>query len=228
MTSKPAAFQPFDLTPVFPFLRDLSRHNDRAWFEQNRPAYEAARGQFERFVAALIDAIDAFDPLEGVQAKDCLFRIHRDVRFSRDKSPYQTHFGASIAPGGRKAQRMGYYIHLEPGDRSLVAGGLYAPEADQLARFRADIAQDARDFRAILAAPAFVQAFGAVQGDQLKTAPQGYDRAHPDIDLLRLKQVIVVRNFSDGAVLAPGFAVEVSESCRAMQPFLTYLDSVIR
>ncbi|HRA55345.1 MAG TPA: DUF2461 domain-containing protein [Thermoflexales bacterium] len=212
------------LQPALQFLAQLERNNNKAWFEENRPAYDAARAAVEDFLEAVIDALRNTDQLGDLTAKQCLMRIHRDIRFSRDKSPYNTAISASIAPGGRKSGKMGYYISVGPGNRTIVAGGLYSPTPEQLARFRKAIESDASRLRAIAKARPFVEHFGQIAGEKLKTAPKGYDRAHPDIDLLQLKQAIVIRHFTDAEILKPDFPEHVVAACKAMKPFVTWLD----
>ena len=212
------------LKSTLAFLSQLERNNNKAWFEENRPAYDAARAAVEDFLEAVIDALRNTDQLGDLTAKQCLMRIHRDIRFSRDKSPYNTAISASIAPGGRKSGKMGYYISVGPGNRTIVAGGLYSPTPEQLARFRKAIESDASRLRAIAKARPFVEHFGQIAGEKLKTAPKGYDRAHPDIDLLQLKQAIVIRHFTDAEILKPDFPERVVAACKAMKPFVTWLD----
>lgn len=216
-----------NLEPILRFLEDLSQHNNKAWFDQNRPAYETARDTFERFVSDLIDELKAFDNLQGVSARDCIFRINRDLRFSKDKTPYKTNLSASIAPGGRKSARLGYYVSIAPQGQSLVAGGLHMPTTQQLTRFRHAIDRDAAAFKEIIQAEDFMEAFGAVQGERLKTAPQGYDRAHPDIELLQLKQATVLHYFTDNEVIGRAFLGQVVSVCRAMKPFVDYLNDIM-
>jgi uncharacterized protein (TIGR02453 family) len=165
--------------------------------------------------------------LQGLTARECIARIYRDVRFSKDKSPYKTNMGAMIAPGGWKGSMLGYYISIEPGGQSMVAGGLYAPSTEQLNRFRQVVANDAAEFKKLTSAPDFIEAFGGVSGERLKTAPQGYDRNHPEIALLQLKQITVIHRFSREEVLAPVYAQRVAQYCRTMRPFLNYLESIL-
>jgi uncharacterized protein (TIGR02453 family) len=214
------------LGPLFSFLEDLGKHNNKAWFDAHRPAYEAGREAFEQFTSYVIDQLRESDQLEALSARECISRINRDIRFSKDKSPYRTNLWASIAPGGRKATRLGYHIAVGPG-HSIVAGGLYMPMPDQLARFRSAIDEDAAAFKKITSKRAFVENFGTVEGERLKTAPQGYDRGHPEINLLQLKQVTAVRRFTDKEALAPDFPAAAVTVCRAMRPFLDYLNEVL-
>ncbi len=216
-----------NLEPVLSFLADLSQHNNKPWFEEHRPAYEKARVTYESFTNLLIDEFRVPDGLGNLSAKDCVSRIYRDIRFSIDKSPYKTNWWAVIAPGGKKSTRMGYYVSLQPGGQSIVAGGIYDPTTQQLYRFRQAMDEDATEFKQIAHARDFVDYFGGVEGEKLKTAPQGYDRSHPEIELLKLKQIIAVRYFQDQEVLAEDFPVKVIAGCRAMRPFLDYLDDIL-
>lgn len=216
-----------NLNPSLRFIEALQRNNNKPWFEQNRPAYGEAREAFEGFIAYLIDEFRESDQLQGLTARQCVARINRDIRFSKDKSPYKTGLGARIAPGGWKSTRLGYYIHLEPAGRTMIPGGLYMPEPEQLARFRRAIDRDAARFKQLTRATSFVQTFGTVRGERLKTAPQGYDRSHPEIEVLQLKQVTVARQFSDPELLASSFPAQAVSVCRAMKPFLDYLDELL-
>jgi uncharacterized protein (TIGR02453 family) len=215
-----------DLAPVLSFLEDIGKNNNKTWFEANRQAYDTARAEFERFTEALIDEFRIPDHLEGLRAKDCISRIYRDIRFSKDKSPYKTNLWASIAPGGKQNMHMGYHISIQPQGKSILAGGMYEPSSEQLANFRKSIDEDAGEFKQIIAEIAFVDYFGGIEGDKLKTAPQGYDKNHPEIELLKLKQVVVVRYFTDQQVLADDFLPLIITGCRAMRPFLDYFQRI--
>jgi uncharacterized protein (TIGR02453 family) len=216
-----------DLQPALQFLDELDKNNNKAWFEENRPAYEDARDRFARLVDYLIDEVRPYDDLQSLRAKDCIFRIYRDVRFSRDKTPYKTNLGALVAPGGRKAVRMGYYFQITPHGGSMVAGGLHMPTSDQLRSFRQAIDTNPSQFKKLLEVGEFVNAFGGIQGEKLQTVPRGYDRAHPDIELLKLKQITVMHAFPDQEVVAPGFPDQVVALWRVMKPFLDYLDRLL-
>lgn len=219
--------QPADLKSVLSFLRGLRVHNNRAWFEKNRPAYEAAKAEFEAFVDGLIGVFGESESLGSLRAKDCVSRIYRDIRFSADKSPYRTDMSAHIAPGGRKSSRLGYYLHLAPEGGTMVAGGLYMPEADQLAKFRRAVERSAPRLKRIAAAPDFKRYFRALEGEKLKTAPKGYPADHAEIDLLRFKQILVVHHVSDTLVMSAKFPAHVVKVCRPMKPFLEYLNEAL-
>src|SRR5215510_11241128 len=136
-----------ELKPVLDFLSDLKKHNNKEWFEKNRAAYETAKANFEALVDQLIGEYGKIENLGGITAKDCVMRIYRDVRFSKDKSPYKTNMSATIAPGGKKSTSLGYYLHLQPHNETLIAGGMYMPTPEQLARFRSAIDRNAILFK---------------------------------------------------------------------------------
>ena len=215
------------LKPVLDFLSGLKKNNNKAWFDAHRAAYEDAKARFEAFVDQLIAGTGKFEDLHGVTARDSTMRIFRDVRFSKDKSPYKPNMSASIGPGGKKSARLKYYLHVEPGNASMIAGGMHMPETGQLTKFRDAIGRDASRFKRIVAAPEFKHYFGSLEGEKLKTAPQGFARDHPEIELLRLKDVVAVHHLSDKDVLAPRFEGNVVQGFKAMKPFLDYLNEVI-
>ena len=219
--------QPIDFHPILDFLADLNLHNEKAWFDMHRPAYEDARAQFEVFIDSLIDELRTSDNLQGLTARECITRIYRDIRFTRDKSPYHTNFSAIIAPGGKKSAHQGYYVSIQPGDQSLIAGGLYMPSPEQINRFRQAVDQHAATFKAITENKLFVETFGKIEGERLKTVPKGYDRSHPEIELLQLKQVTALHYFTDPQLLAADFPEKAVRVCHAMKPFLEYLDEVV-
>ena len=216
----------FDLKPTLEFLKALKRHNNRDWFESHRPQYQAARSDFEAFVTALIQELAPVEGLGGLSAKDCIFRLNRDLRFSKDKSPYKTHMSAYIAPGGRKSRRLGYYVHVSPGDQSMIAGGMHEPEPQQLARWRLAMDRDPGPFKRIIHEKTFRRYFGEVSGEKLKTAPKGYPRDHPQLELLRLKQVTAMRPIPDKDLLGRSLVQETLRTFRAMKPFLRYLENL--
>ncbi len=218
----------YNLEPLLLFLDELRLNNHKTWFDQHRSDYESARNTFEQFVGELIDEFRVPDHLQGLTARNCIARIYRDIRFSKDKSPYKTNMGAMVAPGGWRTTAFGYYISLEPRGRSMVAGGLYNPTPEQLRLFRQAIDEDATRFKAITARTEFVEAFGEVSGDRLKTAPKGYDPAHPDIGLLQLKQITAIRRFSDQEVLADDFLPQAVKTCHAMRLFLDCLSDIMK
>jgi uncharacterized protein (TIGR02453 family) len=216
-----------DLEPVLRFLSQLKKNNNKQWFDANKAQYENAMAQFESLVAGLITGLGKAVDLDGVTPKDCIMRIYRDVRFSRDKSPYKTGLGATIAPGGRKSGRVGYHLHLAPSGMSMVGGGLWEPTPEQLSRFRKAVDRDAGPLRKILASSPFKTHFKEIMGDKLKTAPQGYAADNAAIDLLRQKQVCAMERFEDTVVISAGFPAIALEGIKAMKPFIDYLDDAV-
>lgn len=216
-----------NLKPILAYLEDLSQNNNKAWFDANRARYEQVRGTFEEFVQLLISEIDRFDPLGGLAAKDCIYRINRDLRFSKDKTPYKTNFGAYIGPVGKKSVQQSYYFQLSPGNKSGVAGGLYMPSAEQLQKFRRAIDRDAAPFKRIIRAKKFQALFGEFEGTKLATAPKGYPKDHPDIELLKLKDVTFWHTFTDQEIASPQIVQDAANVFRVLKPFLRYLDSVL-
>ncbi len=216
-----------NLKPSLAFLGELEHNNNKAWFDSHRDVYEEARQRFEEFVEALIDELGAFENLEGVSARECMFRINRDVRFSKDKSPYKTNLGAAIAPGGKKSTRLPYFIHIAPHDQSLLGGGVHMPTPEQLAKWRQAVDRDASRLRKIINHKDFIRNFGPLSGEHLTGAPKGYSLEHPEIKLLQLKQFGAMHSLTDQEVLAPGFVKEAVKGFKAVKPFLDYLNDVL-
>ena len=211
---------------ILDFLRDLRDNNSRSWFEANRNRYEAARTAFEDLVAELLGAFGPVEDLTGVTVKDCVFRINRDVRFSKDKSPYKSTMSALLGPDGRKSAGRAYYLHLEPDGNSMLAGGFHDPSPEELGRIRQSLERDAGPFKKIIRSAAFAGNFGALEGESLKTAPQGYAKDHPDITLLRMKQFLAVHRLNDDLAVSGGLVPHAVKVFKAMKPFLTCLESL--
>lgn len=208
------------------FIQELAENNNRDWFNANKADYEVNREQVIAFAEALLARMNEHDVLETPSGKKSLFRIYRDVRFSKDKSPYKTHWSGSFKRAS-KFRRGGYYFHIEPGNQSFIAGGFWAPNKEDLARIREEIALASDELREIIQNKEFVDAFGSLQGEQLKSAPKGYEKDHPAIDLLRYKQFIVVKPFSDEEVLRPDFVEQVNGIFQKMRPFFDYMSDVL-
>lgn len=213
---------------TFSFLKDLARNNDRDWFAAHKDRYLAAKADFEGLVGELIHRIAAFDKsVSGLDPAKCCFRIFRDARFSKDKSPYKTNLGAHISAATNKfQQRAGYYLHVEPGN-CFLGGGAYHPDAKWLKRIRDAIAEDGKFFRRLLAAPAFKRHFGGLEGETLKKAPLGIPADHPHIDLLRHKDFVAMRALKDADLLKPGFAKDAAAAYKALVPFERFLNDVL-
>lgn len=210
------------------FLKQLAKNNDREWFKDNKKDYEAGRENVAEFAQALMDRLAETDVLSTASGKKSLFRIYRDVRFSKNKDPYKTNFAGQFVRDG-KLRRGGYYYNVSPtGDwRSFIGGGFYGMEKHDLKRMREELAVDAADLREIIADKDFIRLFGELQGEQLKTAPQGYPKDHPNIDLLRYKQFYVGRNFTDKEVLSKDFLDMAHEATLTLRPFFDYFTDVL-
>jgi len=214
--------------PTLAFLKDLRKNNNRDWFKTNKPRYEEAKDNVEGFLDALIQKVAKWDPSIGHHTgKSVMFRIYRDVRFSKDKSPYKTHFGAHISGAEKKSDihsRAGYYIHIGAGD-SMIAGGAYMPQGPWIKNIRAAIDTNPAELKKILNKKAFKDTFGEIEGDKLKTAPKGYPKDHPEIELLRHKSFHVAHGCSDKEVLDIGFVNHAVKVCKTLYPFDEWLNA---
>jgi uncharacterized protein (TIGR02453 family) len=210
---------------LFPFLIDLKLNNNREWFATNKGRYEKEKKLFDAVIIDLIQEFKDFENMDGVQLKDCSFRIYKDVRFSKDKLPYKTWFSASFSEGGRKSGLMDYYLHFEPGNKSFLGGGMYAPSPNQLLKFRQEIDYNAQNLKNIIYAPEFMIRFGEAEGDSLKNAPKGFEKEHEDVDLLRKKQFFFWQKFSDDEVISAEFIPDLMQSAKTLKPFLDYLNA---
>jgi uncharacterized protein (TIGR02453 family) len=217
----------FDL--ILKFLKDIKKNNDRAWFEKNKPRYLGVKQDFENFVGELLKEFTKFDAgLAGLDHKKLTFRIYRDVRFSKDKSPYKTNMGAGFSPNGKLVQEPGYYIHLEPGNKSFVAGGIYMPDAANLSKVRQEIDYSADKLKKIVNAKSFKKSFaGFDEFDKLKTMPKGYPKDHPQIEMLKLKSFILSHNFTDREVTDAKFIRNIVSHAKAIKPLNDFIKEAI-
>jgi uncharacterized protein (TIGR02453 family) len=210
------------------FLNGLRSNNEREWFEANRKQYEAAKKDVEGLVNKLLGGMVAIDPtLQGLEAKHVMFRIFKDVRFSKDKSPYKTNMGAWMAGGGKNTMNAGFYIHIEPDGKSFLAGGSYMPPSNVLKAIREAIDYDHEGLREILKAPKFVKLFGGLEGETVRTAPKGYDKDHPAIDLLKHKSLVVSHKLSDKDLTAANLVQKALDVYREIQPLNSFLNRAI-
>lgn len=209
---------------ILKFLTRLSKNNNKEWFDKNKPHYQELRQQYISIVEQVIKLSSAFDPmLKDVDAAKTLFRINRDVRFSKNKSPYKTNFGSSINPGGKKSMIAGYYIHIEPG-KSFLAAGTYMPEPDYLSAIRQEIDYNLDEFKKIVSAKDFKSEFTALSAeDALKTVPKGYDKENPALEFLKMKHFIVVKDLTDKEVLSKDFVKNTVKSFKASLPLISFL-----
>lgn len=218
-----------DFKPLISFLRELDQNNHKAWFDEHRASYEKAKAINLELAAELIAAIGKWDEnISMLQPKDCVFRINRDVRFSKNKAPYKNNMSVYLAPGGKKAERAGYYIHLQPG-ASFVAGGFYQPNAEVLAKIRQEIDYNLEEWESILQKKSFRNAFpkGLDRSDALKKAPRGYESDHPGLAYLQLKSFVAQQPISDEAVWAKSFVPDVIKYFQTLSPFLAFLNRAV-
>lgn len=216
-----------ELQNVLNFLADVKENNNREWFEAHRDRYEEARTIFTDFVALLLNEVGKFDPtITGLVPSDCIFRIYRDVRFSRDKKPYKTNFGASITRGGRKGPYAGYYLHLEP-VRSFAGGGMWMPSGDILRAVRKEIYIHPEEFKSIIKAKAFKRRFGDLYDEKLKRPPVGFDKDVPHIDLLKYKSYVAGTKLNEDPADTEAFTKEVVQDFKIIRPFIDFLNRAL-
>lgn len=214
-------------TNTFHFLIDLQLNNNRKWFQENKARYETARNEFEEGVNELILGLKKFDSSIGdISAKDCMFRIYRDVRFSKNKEPYKTNFGAFIGKGGRKSKYAGYYIHLEP-DKSFFGGGIYKPDAQTLKILRTGIYKNPESYKEIINAPHFKQLFPELYGEKLKNAPKGFPKDFADIDLLKSKQFVSFHKVENELFVDEKWLEKSLDIYQTLYPFNAYLNEIL-
>lgn len=210
---------------VFDFLKKLTLNNNREWFTENKNLYTEAQENIVLFLEDLIKEMSEFDPeLEKIDVKKSLFRIYRDTRFSKDKTPYKTNFGASLGMG-KGSQKGGYYLHLEPG-KSFIAGGIYMPESSVLKTLRKEISLYGQDFIKILNDKEFKKYFSELdQDDKLKKVPQGFEKEDPTAEYLKLKSFIVVYNLSDKEIQDKDAVKKLAEIFKIMKPLNDFLNA---
>ena len=213
--------QPATLT----FLTQLRDHNEKPWFDAHRDAYETARQDFLEFVSDVMKAATSLEPALGGQlAKDCVYRIFRDVRFSNNKTPYKSHFSAYFSRGGRKWDGAGYYMHVEPG-KVMVGGGLWMPQPALLKAVRQDIDYDFESFSKIVSGKIFRKYFPAgITGEKLQKLPQGYDTDNPAAEFLKQKSFIVSHNLADEALHVKDAVKNITAVFAVMKPFVDFLN----
>lgn len=207
------------------FLKDLNSNNDRDWFAENKASYEAHQANLVEVADELLANLSKHDNIDTPTGKKSVMRVYRDVRFSKDKSPYKTYTGF----GFRRATQLlrgGYYINIEPGN-SFVGGGFWGPNKDDLLKIRKGIETDEVEFRKILNSKEFKSFFGELKGDQLKTCPKGFDKESPVVDLLRYKQYLLMKRFTDAEVLSDDFLEKADDTFKAMRPFFDLLSYIL-
>ncbi len=203
------------------FLKDLSKNNNREWFTEHKKEYEGHLAEVVSVADEVLSLMNKHDKIENESGKKSVMRIYRDVRFSKDKSPYKNHWGGGFQRA-TKQLRGGYYFHIQPG-ASFVGGGFWAPEPSDLKLIRDAIAADEKGFRKIISSKNFKDVFGELHGDKLKTVPKGFDKEDSALDLLQFKQFLISHEFSDEEVMSKDFPKKVNEAFKAMRPFFDWM-----
>jgi len=204
------------------FLKDLEVNNNRDWFNERKKTFKVHEGDAKNFFQGIQDQLMESDNIEGYK----VFRIYRDVRFSKDKTPFKARFAGGFTRA-TESLRGGYYLNIEPGGKSIAGGGFYSPNPEDLLRIRKEFEMDDTEIRNILNDKTFKDMFSGLQGEEVKTAPKGFSKEDSAIDLIRKKQFYVIRDFSDKEVLSPSFASEVMNTYKAIRPYFDYMSDVL-
>lgn len=207
---------------TFDFFKKLAKNNDRDWFNEHKPEFKAIEAKVKSAYNHLGELMSAHDQIEKIK----IFRIYRDVRFSKNKLPYKTHFGGSFARK-KPELRGGYYLHIQPNNESFIATGFWEPNKEDLFRIRKEFEMDDSEMRDILKNKTFKATWGGFVGDELKTAPKGFDKEHAAIDLIRRKQFIFTKKFTDKEVLANNFLEDVDKAFKTIRPYFDYMSDVL-
>jgi len=213
---------------ILPFLEDLQKNNNREWFQKNKSRYDEAKNEFESFLELVIPAIAKYDPgVKFVEPKDCIFRIFRDVRFSKDKSPYKTNFGAWITSSGRKSSGPGFYFHLQPGE-SFLAGGIHMPDTEKLKKIRKEIYYNIDELKSIFNEKTFKKFFNGIdEWDKQKLAPREFPKDFPDIDILKNKSYTVSHPVKDEMITSQKFFEYMMTVFKVIQPYNAFLKRAV-
>ena len=210
---------------VFDFLKKVKKNNNRDWFNAHKDEYLAEHEKIISFADALLKEMNKHDKIETPNGKKSLHRIYRDTRFSSDKTPYKTNWSGSFSRA-TSSLRGGYYFHLEPGN-TFVGGGFWSPNPEDLNRIRVEIANNGDELRKILNSKKFKENFGTLDGESLKTAPKGFDKDHKHLDLLKMKQFLIGKSFTDAEALAPNFHLKMNAAFKEMRPFFDFMSDAL-
>ena len=207
---------------VFSFLKKLQSNNNREWFNEHKATFKTIETGVKQFYNQLFEQLNQVDSIDSFK----VFRIYRDVRFSKNKLPYKTHFGGSFHRT-KPELRGGYYLHIAPNNKSFIATGFWDPNKEDLFRIRKEFEMDASELRGLMNQPTFKSVWGALQGDELKSAPRGFDKLDPNIDLIRKKQFIFTKTYLDKEVLSDDYDKEVIKNFKVIRPYFDYMSSVL-
>ena len=222
---KSTCMQTFLPPSVFSFLEDLKENNHREWFQNNKTRYQEQYNYALQFADELLIRMKQIDTIETISGKKSLFRINKDIRFSKDKSPYKTNIGGALTRA-TKYLRGGYYFHIEPGN-CFLGGGFWAPSPEDLKHIRLQIAADPGPLQQILSSKEFIATFGQLEGEQLKSAPKGFSKDHPAIDLINYKQFLLIKKLTDEEVQSKQYLETVVSTFQAMRPFFDYMSEIL-
>jgi uncharacterized protein (TIGR02453 family) len=210
------------------FLKELKKNNNKPWFDNHRDKYLSAKTDFENFIEKVLGVTAVFDAdIKELTAKNCTFRINRDIRFSKDKTPYKINMGASLNRGGKKSIFAGYYFHLEPGGKSFAGGGLWMPMPLELKKLRQEIDYCYPEFTKIITSAAFTKQYPGLEmneGSKLVNVPKGYDKDNPAAAFLKLKSFVATRDIPDSLLTNAGLVTEVSRAFKALWPLVTFMN----
>ncbi len=214
-------------TPTLNYIKKLAKNNNKPWFEEHRELFNNAKADFENLVTDVIAKFGKTDTdIAPLLAKNCVFRQYRDVRFSKDKTPYKSHMGASFDKGGKKSGLAGYYLHLDPGNKSFIGGGIWMPEAPQLKKIRQEIDYNWDEFNGIIQHKDFKKIYGDVaQGEyKLSREPKGYEKDNPAIEYLKLKSVVAMHNIGDDDLTSKGATDKIAKAFAALMPLVNFIN----
>jgi len=209
------------------FLKELKSNNSKSWFDQNRKRYDKMKSDYISLAGRILEQMKDIDPsLDMVTAKDCIFRINRDVRFSADKSPYKTNLGIALHPGGKKFNLAAYYLHIEPG-QSFIGGGLWMPEAPLLSKVRKEIHYFYHDLVDILNNPLYKKTFGSLDvedGQKLTRPPKGYEAEDPAIEFLKLKSFTASTPLPDEMLTSDKLVGHIIDTFTILKPLIGFIN----
>lgn len=204
------------------FFNRLEKNNNRDWFNEHKKEFKTIESEAKKCYSEVFNLLKSHDEVDQFK----MFRIYRDVRFSKNKLPYKTHFGGTFHRK-KPELRGGYYLHIAPSNESFIAAGFWEPNASDLQRMRKEFETDATEMRQIINEETFKSVWGNLVGDELKTAPRDFDKDHPDIDLIKKKQYIFVKKYTDNEVLSDDFLEQVNTSFKAIRPYFDYMSEVL-
>jgi uncharacterized protein (TIGR02453 family) len=209
------------------FLGNLAGNNNKPWFEEHRDDYERAKQNVEEIAGVILESLAKTEPeFRELKAKNCVFRIYRDVRFSKDKSPYKSNMGAHFSKHGKSGPTSGYYMHIEPG-KCYVGGGIWMPEASVLKVIRQEIDYNFAEFRDIVEGKAFTHMFGQLDGEKLKTPPKGYDADNAAIEYLKMKSFVAGKSFTDEQATSAHFVKDCTNVFATLRPMLDFINRAL-